>query len=228
MSKFNRNESETLEFKETYTDTICKEIVSFLNANGGDIVLGVDNDGNPVMLSDIWPSDEEIAEAVAASVLPEMYAERYNDVYTSNSRWNTETTTSSELYAWNSDSTYIQEPPFLTEMTKEPAPLSPIVGARALLVLGDSVTTDHISPAGAFKASSPAGKYLSERGIEPKDFNSYGSRRGNHEVMVRGTFGNIRLRNRIFDSVGLEVQPGGFTYDFLKKQPSTIFEAGEN
>ena len=186
--------------------------------------VGVDSDGNPVMLSDIWPSDEEIAEAVAASVLPEMYAERYNDVYTSNSRWNTETTTSSELYAWNSDSTYIQEPPFLTEMTKEPAPLSPIVGARALLVLGDSVTTDHISPAGAIKVDSPAGSYLIGHGVQPEAFNSYGSRRGNDRVMTRGTFANIRIRNQMVPET-----EGGWT-KFLGKDGTdgpvtTVYDA---
>ncbi len=159
--------------------------------------LGYDQNGNPVMLSEIWPSNEEIAEAVASSVLPEMYAARYADVYTSNPRWNAESITSSELYDWNLESTYIQEPPFLTEMTKEPVPLAPIIGARALLVLGDSVTTDHISPAGAIKTDSPAGSYLISRGVQPVSFNSYGSRRGNDKIMTRGTFANIRIRNQM-------------------------------
>lgn len=159
--------------------------------------VGVDRDGHPVMLSEIWPTNEQISEIVSSSVLPEMYARRYADIYTSNPRWNAESTTSSELYSWNPESTYIQEPPFLTEMTKEPAPLTPISGARALLVLGDSVTTDHISPAGAIKPDSPAGSFLIKHGVQPAAFNSYGSRRGNDRVMTRGTFANIRIRNQM-------------------------------
>lgn len=175
-------------------------VVAFALAGTVDIDLtkepvGVDGEGRPVMLSEIWPSNEEIARTAAASVEPEMYASRYADVYTSNPKWNAESTTASELYAWNEKSTYIQEPPFLAEMTKEAQPLKPITGARALLVLGDSVTTDHISPAGAIKPDSPAGNYLIAHGVETAAFNSYGSRRGNDRVMTRGTFANIRIRN---------------------------------
>ncbi len=159
--------------------------------------VGVDRDGKPVMLSEIWPSNSEVAEAVARAVLPEMYATRYADVYASNTLWNAESTTPSELYSWDLQSTYIQEPPFLAEMTKEPQSPSSITGARALLVLGDSVTTDHISPAGAIKPDSPAGKYLVDHGVQPVSFNSYGSRRGNDRVMTRGTFANIRIRNQM-------------------------------
>ena len=159
--------------------------------------IGYDDAGKPVMLSEIWPSNEQIAETVAQAVLPEMYASRYADVYNSNPHWNAESTTASELYDWNNQSTYIQEPPFLTEMTKEPMPLPPITGARALLVLGDSVTTDHISPAGAIKPDSPAGLFLINHGVSPVSFNSYGSRRGNDRVMTRGTFANIRIRNQM-------------------------------
>ncbi|MEO2378939.1 aconitate hydratase, partial [Bifidobacterium longum] len=133
-----------------------------------------------------------------------------------------------ELFAWNDKSTYVRKQTFFDGMKATPDPVADIHGARVLALLGDSVTTDHISPAGAFKASGPAGKYLTERGVEPKNFNSYGSRRGNHEIMVRGTFGNIRLRNQLLASVGEEVTPGGFTYDFLAKKPTTIFEASRD
>ncbi|MBR2694678.1 MAG: aconitate hydratase AcnA [Thermoguttaceae bacterium] len=186
--------------------------------------LGIDSHGKPVMLSDIWPSNKEVDETVVSSVLPEMYIDRYADVYTSNPRWNSESTISSELYTWSLDSTYIQEPPFLSEMKKNPAPIPSIVGARALLVLGDSVTTDHISPAGTIKSDSPAGKYLIEHGVQPAQFNSYGSRRGNDRVMTRGTFANIRIRNQMVP--GTE---GGWT-KFLGKEDfdgsiETVYDA---
>lgn len=190
--------------------------------------LGTDRDGNEVFLKDIWPSNEQVESIIAQNLSRDMFIKDYETVFDGDERWQKLNVPSGDLFSWNENSTYVRRQTFFDGMTSQPAPVEDIRNARVLAFLGDSVTTDHISPAGAFKASSPAGKYLSERGIEPKDFNSYGSRRGNHEVMVRGTFGNIRLRNRIFDSVGLEVQPGGFTYDFLKKQPSTIFEAGEN
>ena len=133
-----------------------------------------------------------------------------------------------ELFAWDEQSTYVRKQTFFDGMSATPAPVEDIRDARVLALLGDSVTTDHISPAGAFKASSPAGKYLVEHGVEPKNFNSYGSRRGNHEVMVRGTFGNIRLRNMLLASVGEEVRPGGYTYDFLAMKPTTIYEASRD
>lgn len=190
--------------------------------------LGTDRDGNEVFLKDIWPSNEQVESIIAQNLSRDMFIKDYETVFDGDERWQKLNVPSGDLFSWDENSTYVRRQTFFDGMTSQPAPVEDIRNARVLAFLGDSVTTDHISPAGAFKASSPAGKYLSERGIEPKDFNSYGSRRGNHEVMVRGTFGNIRLRNRIFDSVGLEVQPGGFTYDFLKKQPSTIFEAGEN
>lgn len=157
--------------------------------------LGVDCDGKPVMLSEIFPTNEEI-DAIARDALDgKTYAANYADVGASNPLWNLIPTAASELYDWNPESSYIQEPPFLAEMTREPLPIAPVVGARALLKLGDSVTTDHISPAGAIKPDSPAGRYLRERGVEVRDFNSYGSRRGNDRVMTRGTFANIRIRN---------------------------------
>ena len=143
-------------------------------------------------------------------------------------RWKGLDVPEGELFAWDEHSTYVRKQTFFDGMKATPEPVADIHGARVLALLGDSVTTDHISPAGAFKASSPAGKYLTERGVEPKNFNSYGSRRGNHEIMVRGTFGNIRLRNQLLASVGEEVTPGGFTYDFTTGKPSTIFDASLN
>ena len=204
-------------------------VVAFALAGTVDIdltaePLGTDPAGKPVMLSEIWPSRQQIEDTVAEAVLPQMYVSRYADVYNSNPQWNAESTAASELYCWDSQSTYIQEPPFLAEMTKEPAPLLPITGARALLVLGDSVTTDHISPAGAIKPDSPAGRYLIEHGVSPSAFNSYGSRRGNDRVMTRGTFANIRIRNQMVP--GTE---GGFTKylgaDHFDGPVETVYDA---
>jgi len=157
--------------------------------------LGQDSDGIAVFLKDVWPSQKEVADTVAASLKPEMFANRYGNVFDGNERWNAISGQDSDIYNWNSDSTYIQEPPFFQNLSAEVAPIADLEGARVLAVLGDSVTTDHISPAGAIAGDSPAGAYLMEKGIEQKDFNSYGSRRGNHEVMMRGTFANIRIRN---------------------------------
>ncbi len=173
--------------------------------------LGFDPDGNPVMLCDIWPTETEITETVKKSVLPEMYAQRYADVYNANKAWNAIATTPSELFSWDENSTYIQEPPFLSEMTIEAIQPGAINQARALLLLGDSVTTDHISPAGAIKKDSPAGCYLMDHSVVPEKFNSYGSRRGNDRVMTRGTFANIRIRNLL--APGTE---GGWTKFFGK------------
>jgi len=163
--------------------------------------LGMGGDGRPVFLKDIWPTAEEIAEAAAKAIDPEMFRRRYADVFDSNETWNRLSVSESELYPWDSASTYIQEPPFLLDLAPEPGPIRPILGARALAALGDSVTTDHISPAGSIAADSPAGKYLQERGVVPADFNSYGSRRGNDRVMARGTFANIRIRNQLAGGV---------------------------
>ncbi len=157
--------------------------------------LGTDAQGTPVFLREIWPSADEVRETVAASVRPEQFRTRYADVRDSNPRWNEVPTSSGELYDWDPRSTYIQEPPFLAEISREPTPPQSVLGARVLLALGDSVTTDHISPAGSIAATSPAGRYLIEHGVEPVDFNSYGARRGNDRVMTRGTFANIRIRN---------------------------------
>ena len=157
--------------------------------------LGNGSDGKPVFLRDIWPTQKEVSDAVAASVKPEMFAKSYGNVFDGNPKWNAIPVAEGELYAWSDKSTYIHEPPFFQGLTMEPKPLSDVKAARVLVMVGDSVTTDHISPAGDIALASPAGKFLAERGIEKKDFNSYGSRRGNDLVMVRGTFANIRLKN---------------------------------
>jgi aconitate hydratase len=157
--------------------------------------LGTGKDGKPVYLKDIWPTAEEVRQTVAASVQPEQFQSRYGNVWQSNPRWNAVPTSTGELYDWDATSTYIQEPPFLADLTLEPKPPQSVRGARVLLALGDSVTTDHISPAGSIAKTSPAGTYLIDHGVQPVDFNSYGARRGNDRVMTRGTFANIRIRN---------------------------------
>ena len=157
--------------------------------------LGTGRDGNPVFLRDIWPTSEEVRQTVEASVLPTQFQNRYGNVWNSNERWNAVPTSKGELYDWQAASTYIQEPPFLADITREAAAPQSVRGARVLLALGDSVTTDHISPAGSIAKASPAGHYLMEHGVEPVEFNSYGARRGNDRVMTRGTFANIRIRN---------------------------------
>ena len=190
--------------------------------------LGQDPDGNDVYLRDIWPSNEDIAATISSSLSRDMFVKDYATVFDGDSRWKGLDVPQGELFAWDPDSTYVRRQTFFDGMGATPAPVKDFEGARVLAFLGDSVTTDHISPAGAFKASSPAGQYLVEHGVAPRDFNSYGSRRGNHEVMVRGTFGNIRLRNQLLASMGQEVTPGGYTYDFTTGKPSTIFEASQH
>jgi aconitate hydratase len=159
--------------------------------------LGVGNGGQQVFLKDIWPTTAEVRETMAKSVLPQMFESRYSNVFEANETWNKINVAGGDLYQWDEHSTYIQEPPFLADMTVEVGHIQPIAGARVLALLGDSVTTDHISPAGNISKTSPAGKFLIERGVQPLDFNSYGSRRGNDRVMVRGTFANIRIRNQL-------------------------------
>ncbi|MFF7242926.1 aconitate hydratase AcnA [Embleya sp. NPDC008237] len=187
--------------------------------------LGLDPEGKPVYLADIWPSDEEIAEVVASSIDQDMFIDRYADVFAGDSRWQSLEIPTGATFEWDPQSTYVRKPPYFEGMQMQPAPVVDIAGARVLAKLGDSVTTDHISPAGSIKGDSPAGKYLAENGVERKDFNSYGSRRGNHEVMIRGTFANIRLRNQI--APGTE---GGFTRDFTQADApvSTIYDASVN
>jgi aconitate hydratase len=159
--------------------------------------LGTGADGQPVYLADIWPSQEEVAEALGTTITSELFSKSYETVFSGDERWQALPVPAGDTYAWDSSSTYVQLPPFFENLSPEPGELSDIAGARALAVLGDSITTDHISPAGSIPTTSPAGLYLQEHGVAPKDFNSFGSRRGNHEVMMRGTFGNIRLRNAL-------------------------------
>ncbi|MBU3031384.1 aconitate hydratase AcnA [Paracoccus marinaquae] len=163
--------------------------------------LGFDRDGNPVYLKDIWPSSKEVAELVDTVVTREMFQEKYADVFKGDERWQGVEVTDSETYDWPPTSTYIQNPPYFQGMSKEPGTISDVTGARVLALLGDMITTDHISPAGSFKDSTPAGRYLTERQVPAREFNSYGSRRGNHEVMMRGTFANIRIKNEMLDGV---------------------------
>ena len=160
-------------------------------------------------MKDIWPVPPEVEEVIASAITSEMFTNDYADVFAGDEQWKSLPTPEGDTFAWDEDSTYVRKPPYFDGMPDEPEPVEDIEGARVLLKLGDSVTTDHISPAGAIKKDSPAGNYLAEHGVEQRDFNSYGSRRGNHEVMIRGTFANIRLRNQL--APGTE---GGFTRDF--------------
>ncbi|SER82991.1 aconitate hydratase [Lentzea xinjiangensis] len=184
--------------------------------------LGTDTEGKPVYLSEIWPSPQEIAEVISTSISPEGFTKGYKDVFAGDQRWQSLPTPTGNTFEWDAESTYVRKPPYFEGMEMDPKPVTEISGARVLALLGDSVTTDHISPAGSIKADSPAGKYLTEHGVERKDFNSYGSRRGNHEVMIRGTFANIRLRNLLLDDV-----QGGFTRNFLEPDApqTTIYDA---
>ncbi|CAM5559097.1 aconitate hydratase AcnA [Streptomyces tanashiensis] len=187
--------------------------------------LGVDQDGKPVYLADIWPSEAEVNDVVANAIGEDMFNKSYQDVFAGDAQWQALEIPTGSTFEWDAESTYVRKPPYFEGMTMETTPVTDIVGARVLAKLGDSVTTDHISPAGAIKADTPAGKYLTEHGVERRDFNSYGSRRGNHEVMIRGTFANIRLRNQI--APGTE---GGFTRDFtVEGAPvSFIYDASQN
>ncbi len=182
--------------------------------------IGQDRDGNDVYLKEIWPTQAEIEQVVESCVTPEMFIKEYGAAVDSNPKWNAISTTATELYAWDGESTYIQEPPFLTGLTPELPPVAPITGARVLALLGDSVTTDHISPAGAIAKDSPAGRYLIDHGVQPQDFNSYGSRRGNDRVMLRGTFANIRIRNQL--APGTE---GGLTRHLPDGEQMAIYDA---
>ena len=182
--------------------------------------LGIGSDGEPVFLKDLWPTQAEIEEMIAASVTPEMFIQRYKNVFTDNQTWNQIPGTESEIYDWDADSTYIQEPPFFTELTRDLPDITEINGARVMALLGDSITTDHISPAGAIPMDSPAGKYLQDHGVAAKDFNSYGSRRGNDRVMTRGTFANIRLKNQLVPGV-----EGGYTRYLPTGKQTSIYDA---
>jgi aconitate hydratase len=179
--------------------------------------LGVGGDGEPVYLRDIWPSPAEIEATMASSIDAEMFTRRYADAFAGDERWRSLETPDGDTFSWDPSSTYVRKPPYFDGMGRDPEPVQDITGARVLLKLGDSVTTDHISPAGSIKPDSPAGRYLTEHGVERADFNSYGSRRGNHEVMIRGTFANIRLRNLMLKDV-----EGGYTVDFTTPDDDTV------
>jgi aconitate hydratase len=184
--------------------------------------LGTDANGEPVMLADIWPSPRDVQDVIDHAINAEMFAKDYSDVFAGDERWTSLPTPTGDVFEWDGSSTYVRKPPYFDGMRKRPAPVEDIAGARVLAKLGDSVTTDHISPAGSIKPDSPAGRYLTEHGVDRKEFNSYGSRRGNHEVMIRGTFANIRLRNQLVPGV-----EGGFTRNLLtgSSDPVTIYDA---
>jgi aconitate hydratase len=182
--------------------------------------LGAGYDGQPVYLKDLWPTDADVAEGVRASLTPEMFKERYASAFGGDDRWRAVPTTNTVTYAWDPKSTYVKLPPYFDGLTMEPGVVSDISGARVLAKLGDSVTTDHISPAGSIRANVPAGLYLTDGGVKAQDFNSYGTRRGNHEVMVRGTFANIRLRNQMAPRT-----EGGITVKLPEGEEMSIFDA---
>src|SRR5215217_2850599 len=186
--------------------------------------LGQDSDGNDVFLKDIWPSQQDINDTIASAINTEMFTKNYADVFKGDDRWRNLPTPSGNTFEWDADSTYVRKPPYFDGMPAEPEPVTDINGARVLALLGDSVTTDHISPAGSIKPGTPAAQYLDEHGVDKKDYNSYGSRRGNHEVMIRGTFANIRLRNQLLDDVS-----GGYTRDFTNDgEQAFIYDAAQN
>ena len=199
---------------------IAYALAGSMDVDLNDDPLGQDADGNDVFLRDIWPSPQEVQRTIDHAVSAEQFGRSYEDVFAGTEQWQNLPTPSGDTFAWDAESTYVRKPPYFEGMPAEPAPVEDITGARTLAVLGDSVTTDHISPAGSIKADSPAGKYLQEHGIERRDFNSYGSRRGNHEVMIRGTFANIRLRNQL--APGTE---GGVTKNLLTGETTAIYDA---
>jgi aconitate hydratase len=202
-------------------------VIAYALAGSMDIALdsdplGQDADGNDVYLRDLWPSPAEVDRVIAESVTKEMFSNDYADVFAGDDRWRSLPTPTGDTFEWAEDSTYVRKPPYFEGMQREPSPVHDITGARVLAKLGDSVTTDHISPAGSIKPDSPAGRYLAEHGVPKRDFNSYGSRRGNHEVMIRGTFANIRLRNLLLDGV-----EGGFTKNLLTGEQTSIYDAAQ-
>ncbi|HSK90178.1 MAG TPA: aconitate hydratase [Euzebyales bacterium] len=201
---------------------VAYAIAGSLNVNLFDDPLGEDPDGRPVYLRDIWPSTEEVAQVMRDSLQREMFVDRYSDVFTGDEHWQSLPTAGGDRYPWSEESTYVRQPPFFADMPAEPGPLRDIHGARVLALLGDSVTTDHISPAGTIASDTPAGRWLTEQGVARRDFNSFGSRRGNHEVMLRGTFGNIRLRNLLVPG-----SEGGVTRHLPSGQVTSIYEAAQ-
>ncbi|MBC7275036.1 MAG: aconitate hydratase AcnA [Nocardioides sp.] len=204
---------------------IAYALAGNMNVNLFEDPLGQDQDGNDVFLKDIWPTPAEVEETIATSISSDMFTKDYADVFAGDERWKNLPTPTGDTFTWDEDSTYVRKAPYFEGMDKTPAPVTDIEGARVLLKLGDSVTTDHISPAGNIKKDSPAGKYLIEHGVEQRDFNSYGSRRGNHEIMIRGTFANIRIKNQV--AAGTE---GGYTRDFTQPDApvSFVYDAAQN
>jgi len=182
--------------------------------------LGWDPNGNPVFLKDLWPSPQEVRETIARALQSELFKHRYAQVFDGDEHWQSLPVPDSEVYEWDPHSTYIQRPPYFDGMPDAPPALSDIHGARVLAIFGDSITTDHISPAGSIPVDSPAGQYLIQHGVDPRDFNTYGSRRGNHEVMIRGTFANIRIKNLLLPGV-----EGGYTIHWDTGERTTIYEA---
>src|SRR3712207_5565812 len=201
---------------------IAYALAGSMDVDLNDDPLGQDQDGNDVFLHDIWPSPQEVQRVIDHAVSAEMFSKDYADVFAGTEQWQNLPTPTGDTFEWDPQSTYVRRPPYFEGMPAEPAPVQDISGARTLAVLGDSVTTDHISPAGSIKADSPAGRYLREHGVDRRDFNSYGSRRGNHEVMIRGTFANIRLRNQLVP--GTE---GGVTKNHLTGETTTIYDASQ-
>ncbi|MBL1114973.1 aconitate hydratase AcnA [Streptomyces sp. 110] len=204
---------------------VAYAIAGSMKVNITTDALGTDQEGKPVFLADIWPTEAEVNDVVANAIGEDMFNKSYQDVFAGDAQWQALPVPTGNTFEWDAESTYVRKPPYFEGLTMDPAPVEDIAGARVLAKLGDSVTTDHISPAGAIKADTPAGTYLTEHGVERRDFNSYGSRRGNHEVMIRGTFANIRLRNQI--APGTE---GGFTRDFTQDGApvSFIYDASQN
>ena len=199
---------------------VAYAIAGTMNIDLNNDAIGTNQEGKAIYLKDIWPSTSEIQEVIKGAIDSEMFTKRYADVFKGDEKWQRLSTPTGKTFTWVDSSTYVRKPPYFENMPKTPGKVSDISSARVLAWLGDSVTTDHISPAGSIKADSPAGKYLTQHGIDKKDFNSYGSRRGNHEVMIRGTFANIRLKNKLLKDV-----EGGFTFNFKKNQQDTIYDA---
>ena len=189
--------------------------------------LGNDKDGNPVYLKDIWPTTHEIQDFVAKNITRAMFEDKYSDVFKGDEHWQGINTSTGLTYTWQDDSTYVRNPPYFEGMKPAPEPLTDIVDARVLAVFGDKITTDHISPAGSIKAASPAGKYLMDNGVQPADFNQYGTRRGNHEVMMRGTFANIRIKNLMVKDENGNVKEGGYTIHQPSGEEMSIYDAAQ-
>ncbi|HVR00360.1 MAG TPA: aconitate hydratase AcnA, partial [Mycobacterium sp.] len=204
---------------------VAYALAGSLDFNFDSDPLGQDKDGNDVFLKDIWPSQKDVSDTIASAINQEMFVKNYADVFKGDERWRNLPTPSGNTFEWNPDSTYVRKPPYFEGMPADPEPVRDITGARVLALLGDSVTTDHISPASSIKPGTPAAQYLDEHGVDRKDYNSFGSRRGNHEVMIRGTFANIRLRNLLLDDVA-----GGYTRDFTQDggPQAFIYDAAQN